>query len=138
VVPTKHLAEALVPLEGYSGIVVNLSVSANVGRDGAESTAERVARELPQAKVVSAFTSVWSEVVRNPGIGEKTSVFVCSDHPDAKDVVSELVREVGFEAVNGGGLASALYAEVMGMFAVRLALDCGYGKTITFHAFKAR
>jgi predicted dinucleotide-binding enzyme len=92
---------------------------------------------LPDAKIVSAFTSVWSTVVRNPGTGEKTSVFVCSDHDDAKAVVFEIARDAGFEPINGGKLAIALYTEALGMFAVRLALDSGYGKTITFRAFNA-
>lgn len=30
-----------------------------------------------------------------------------------------------------------LYGEVMSMFAVRLALDCGYGRMIGFGAFNA-
>jgi predicted dinucleotide-binding enzyme len=51
--------------------------------------------------------------------------------------VSRLATELGFEPVNGGALSMALYAEAMGMFAVRLAMNSGYGRTISFHAFNA-
>jgi 8-hydroxy-5-deazaflavin:NADPH oxidoreductase len=137
VVPAGAIPQALAPLAGFGGIVVSVSVSATVGQDGLPSSAESIAAALPQAKIVNAFTSIWSTVVRNPGKGEKTSVFVCSDNDHAKAVVCEIAREAGFEPINGGKLAMALYTEALGMFAVRLALDSGYGKTITFRAFKA-
>jgi predicted dinucleotide-binding enzyme len=137
VVPAGAIPEALAPLADFRRIVVSVSVSASVGLDRLPSSAERIATALPDAKIVNAFTSVWSAVVRNPGTGEKTSVFVCSDHDDAKAVVFEIARDAGFEPINGGKLAIALYTEALGMFAVRLALDSGYGKTITFRAFNA-
>jgi predicted dinucleotide-binding enzyme len=137
VVPAGAIPEALAPLADFRGIVVSVSVSASVGLDGLPSSAEKIAAALPDAKIVNAFTSVWSTVVRNPGTGEKTSVFVCSDHDDAKAVVFEIAQDAGFEPINGGKLAIALYTEALGMFAVRLALDSGYGKTITFRAFNA-
>ena len=37
-------------------------------------------------------------------------------------------EELGFEPINGGQLSVALYAEALGVFAVRLALDSGYGR----------
>jgi 8-hydroxy-5-deazaflavin:NADPH oxidoreductase len=137
VVPASAIPEALAPLAGFRGIVVSVSVSASVGQDGLPSSAQRIAAALPNAKIVNAFTSIWSSVVRNPGTGEKTSVFVCSDHDDAKAVVCEIARTAGFEPINGGKLAMALYTEALGMFAVRLALDSGYGQTISFRAFNA-
>lgn len=137
VVPAAAIPQAATTLSGYTGIVVSVSVSGNVGRDGLASSAEDIAKALPGARVVNAFTSVWSNVVRDPGKLEKTSVFVCSDDDEAKATIVELVNEAGFDPINGGKLAMALYAEVMGMFAVRLATDSGYGRTITFRAFQA-
>lgn len=136
VVPAKALPEVVPLLEGYRGIVISVSVSGTVGRDGLKSSAEQLSEGLPQARIVNAFTSIWSTVVRNPGKGGKTSAFVCSDHEDAKAVVMSLAEELGFEPVNGGKLSVALYTEVLGMFAVRLALDSGYGQTISFRAFQ--
>ena len=86
---------------------------------------------------MSAFTSIWSDVIREPGNAGKTSAFVCSDDDDAKAIVMKLADELGFEPINGGKLSVALYAEALGVFAVRLALDSGYGRTISFRAFRA-
>ena len=137
VVPAAAIERVAATLSGYEGIVVAVSVSGSVGRDGLPSSAERIATVLPEASVVSAFTSIWSNVIREPGKSGKTSVFVSSDDDKAKEVVSRLATELGFEPVNGGPLSTALYVEVMGMFAVRLATDSGYGRTISFRAFNA-
>lgn len=137
VVPAAAIEKATATLGEYRGIVVAVSVSGSVGRDGLPSSAEKMAAALPDATVVSAFTSIWSNVIREPGSAGKTSVFVSSNEEHAKSVVSDLAAELGFEPVNGGTLATAVYAEVMGMFAVRLATDSGYGRTISFHAFRA-
>jgi len=138
VVPASAIPEISQVLQHYKGIVVSVCVSGTVGRDGNKSAAELLADALPGARVVNAFTSIWSTVVRNPGKAGKTTAFVCSDHEDAKVVVTKLAEELDFEPINGGKLHSALYAEVLGMFAVHLARDCGYGQTISFRAFQAK
>lgn len=137
VVPAKAIPGVVTLLQGYQGIVVSVSVSGTVGHDGQKSTAEQLAERLPQAHVANAFTSIWSTVVRNPDNAGKTSAFVCSDDEDAKTVIIALADELGFEPVNAGRLNIALYTEALGMFAVRLALDSGYGQTISFRAFQA-
>jgi 8-hydroxy-5-deazaflavin:NADPH oxidoreductase len=137
VVPSKSIPDIVSSLKDYRGIVVSVSVSPTVGLDGEKSSAEQLAEGLPEARVVNAFTSIWSNVVRNPGNGAKTSAFVCSDHEKAKAVIMRLAAELGFEPINGGKLSIALYTEVLGMLAVRLALDSGYGRTISFRAFQA-
>ena len=136
VVPAKAIPEIVPVLQNYRGIIVSVSVSGTVGRDGQKSSAEQLAEALPAARVVNAFTSIWSTVVRNPGNAGKTSAFICSDDEDAKAIVRSVAEDLGFEPINGGKLSMALYAEVLGMFAVRLALDSGYGQTISFRAFQ--
>ena len=138
VVPPTELGRAAITLGEYTGIVAAVSVSREVGRDGQPSSAETLAALLPRAKVVSAFTSMWSDVVRDPGTEGRVSAFIASDDEDAKVVISALARELGFTAINAGSLANALYAEAMGMFAVRLAIDSGYGRTMSFSAFSVR
>jgi len=134
VVPADEIGQLAVILGSYTGVVVSVSVSRQVGRDGQLSLAETLAASLPGAKVVSAFTSMWSDVIRNPGVAKQVSAFVASDYEDAKAVVTDLAEALGFQAINGGALSNALYAEAMGMFAVRLAIDSGYGRTISFSA----
>ncbi|MGQ7935325.1 NADPH-dependent F420 reductase [Paraburkholderia sp. D1E] len=137
VAPAAAIEQAIATLNNYRGIVAAVSVSGSVGYDGLLSAAARMPALLPDATLVSAFSSIWSNVIREPGRSGKTSVFVCLDENDAKDVVSGLATELGFEPISGGKLAAALYAEMMGMFAVHLAMDSGYGRTISFHAFRA-
>jgi predicted dinucleotide-binding enzyme len=52
-------------------------------------------------------------------------------------LVSRAARELGFEPIDAGELSIALYAEMLRMFAVRLAPDAGFGRTISFRAFQA-
>jgi len=137
VVPADAISDVVALLDKYEGIIVSVSVSGSVGQDAEISTAERLARALPSARIVNAFTSVWSTVIRNPGTLEKTSVFVCADDRDAKAVIMNLAEELGFDSINGGPLSVALYAEALGVFAVHLARDSGYGQTISFRAFRA-
>jgi 8-hydroxy-5-deazaflavin:NADPH oxidoreductase len=136
VVPAKQITQIVSVLKGYRGIVVSVSVSGTVGQDGQKSCAEQIAEALPAARVVNAFTSIWSNVIRDPGNAGKTSVFVCSDDEGAKTVITKLAEELGFEPINAGKLSVALYAEALGMFAVRLALDAGHGRAISFRAFQ--
>lgn len=136
VVPPQAIASIVPTLEGFTGILVSVIVSRTVALDGQPSSAEVLAATFPRARVVNAFTSMWSTVMRNPDTATRTSAFICSDHEDARTLVSDLATELGFEPVNGGKLSSAIYAEAMGMFAVRLALDCGYTQAISFRAFQ--
>lgn len=137
VVPAKAIPAIEPLLQEYRGIVISVSVSGAAGRDGQKSVAEQLADAAPGTRAVSAFTSIWSDVIREPGNAGKTSAFVCSDDDDAKAIVMKLADELGFEPINGGKLSVALYAEALGVFAVRLALDSGYGRTISFRAFRA-
>jgi 8-hydroxy-5-deazaflavin:NADPH oxidoreductase len=137
VVPAKAIPAIAPLLREYRGIVVSVSVSGAAGQDGQKSVAEQIADAVPGARIVNAFTSIWSDVIRQPGKAGKTSAFVCSDDDAAKATIMKLADELGFESINGGKLSVALYAEALGVFAVRLALDSGYGRTISFRAFKA-
>lgn len=125
VVPAKKISQVVPALKAYRGILVSVSVSGTVGQDGQKSCAAQIAEALPAARVVNAFTSIWSNVIRDPGTAGKTSVFVCSDDEDAKAAITSLAQELGFEPINAGQLSVALYAEALGMFAVRLVLDAG-------------
>ena len=71
--------QAVATFAGYRRIVVSVSASNSVGRDGLPSSTEQIAAALPDARVVNAFTLVWSNVVRDPGAGQKNSVFVRSN-----------------------------------------------------------
>lgn len=137
VVPPTAIDQVAKTLADYRGIVIALIVDGTVGFDGNKSAAEQLAEALPNARVAGAFTSLWDAVVRNPGTSGKTSIFVFSDDEEARRTVMELAAELGFDPINGGKVKYALYGEVMGMLVATLAKESGYGKTISFRAFKA-
>src|SRR5881628_624797 len=72
------------------------------------SGAEELAKKIPQARFVSAFNTVPSEVLfgvyaakrkaRGSRVGP--SLVYCGDDPKAKKVAVELIRDVGFDPVD--------------------------------------
>lgn len=79
------------------------------------SGAEELATRLPKARVVSAFSTVPSEVLF--GVFEtrrrktKPSLVYCGDDAKAKGVAAGLVRDAGFDPMDAGPLQVARYIE---------------------------
>jgi len=135
VIPWSALSAATSELENYRGVLVSVVVPWDANAPVfpiAESAAERIARSIPGARTVCAFTTVSSSVIRRPGSAQKTSVIACSDDPGARETVMQLGRDIGFEPFNGGGLKAARYAESMGLLWASLAFDAGYGERVGF------
>jgi predicted dinucleotide-binding enzyme len=135
VVPWSAISAATREFENYRGVLVSVVVPwvANGAISPLdESAAERIARLVPHARTVCAFTTVSSSVILKPGATEKTSVIACSDDPGARATIMQLARDIGFEAFNGGGLKSARYAESMALLWESLAYDAGYGERVGF------
>jgi 8-hydroxy-5-deazaflavin:NADPH oxidoreductase len=102
------------------------------------SFSARLAAAAPQARVVKAFNTLaqevfeqTAEVIHASGI----AAFIASDDLQAKQVVAELARELGFEPVDCGPLNSALQLEAMGDL-IRL-LMIGHGHSL-FSSFALR
>jgi predicted dinucleotide-binding enzyme len=140
VVPWGALDAASRLLAQGTGIVVSVVVPWDNGGDprtDMTSAAERLAALLPGRRIVNAFTSVSSSIVRNPGTGERPSVIVCSDDTRARTSVMSLAEEIGLSGINGGGLQSARYAEGLGLLWASLAYDAGYGERVTYRVYVA-
>jgi predicted dinucleotide-binding enzyme len=80
------------------------------------SGAEALAKKTRRAKVVSAFGTVPSEVLFDVAEAKRRtrrrpSLLYCGNNDDAKSVVAELIRDVGFEPVDAGPLRIARYLE---------------------------
>ena len=138
VVPWAALRAASRLLSQRRGVLVSVVVPWTEGGDPRTDTvsaAERLAGLLPRATVVNAFTSISSSVLRDPGTGERPSVIVCSDDVKARRVVMRLAEEIGFGAVNGGGLRSARPAEGLGLLWASLAYEARYGERVSFRVF---
>jgi predicted dinucleotide-binding enzyme len=88
------------------------------------SAAEEVARRAPGARVVAAIPPFAHAIASGTlayDEGLEPSVFLCSDHPSAKQLVERLVRDIGAHPVDVGQLSAARLVEPAMMLLVALA-----------------
>jgi 8-hydroxy-5-deazaflavin:NADPH oxidoreductase len=100
------------------------------------SGAEALARRVPGARVVSAFNTIPSEVLFGVFAARAKapppSMLYCGDDPASKDVAATLIRDVGFEAIDAGPLASARYTEPLAMIIAHLAYEGEGGPELAY------
>jgi len=100
------------------------------------SGAEELARKVPEARVVSAFNTVPSEVLF--GVFEarrkatRPSLVYCGDDEDSKSVAAELIRAVGFNPVDAGPLRIARYTEPFALLVAQLAYEGTEGPELAY------
>lgn len=91
------------------------------------SGAEQLARKLPNARIVSAFGTVPSEVLFTVFEARKgssrPSLVYAGDDESAKAVAARLIRDVGFEPVDAGPLRIARYMEPFTLLIAQLAYE---------------
>jgi predicted dinucleotide-binding enzyme len=109
-------------------------VIANTGSGG--SGAEELAKRIPQARVVSAFNTVPSEVLF--GVYEakrkssRPSLVYCGDDESGKAVAADLIRDVGFDPVDAGPLRMARYTEPFALLVGHLAYEGNGGPELAY------
>src|ERR1700732_3948266 len=86
--PPATLDDVAATLKDYTGIIVSAMVPGAGGselkRDAGTSAAEQLARLVPKGRVVTAFTSISSALIRDPASGEKPTVCTCADDEAAR------------------------------------------------------
>jgi predicted dinucleotide-binding enzyme len=91
------------------------------------SGAEELAQRLPQARVVSAFGTVPSEVLfgvfEARSSGRRPNLVYCGDDTDAKRAAASLILDVGFDPVDAGPLRIARYFEPFALLVAQLAYE---------------
>jgi predicted dinucleotide-binding enzyme len=97
-----------------------------------ESLMERLQNRAPGAKFVKAFSSVGSGLMVNPKLPSKPSMFICGNDGGAKERVSAILDEFGWETEDLGGAAAARAIEPLSI------LWCipGFLRNDWMHAFK--
>ncbi len=74
---------------------------------GSRTSSEDVARRLPGARLVIAFNTMFYHTLateaRAPGT-ERLALFIAGDDADAKAVVTKLIDQIGFVAIDTGPL----------------------------------
>lgn len=100
------------------------------------SGAEALAAKVPKAHVVSAFSTVPSEVLFSvfEGRGKKSlpDLVYCGDDKGAKSTAARLIRDVGFNPLDMGPLSTARYIEPFSLLVAQLAYDGSDGPELTY------
>lgn len=105
---------------------------------GPFSAAERLQKLAPKARVVKAFNTVFAVNQSTGKVGkEQLTLFVASDDAKAKQIVMQLGRDIGFDAVDAGMLKSARYLEGMAIMLMYMAFVLGMGTGIGYRLAKA-
>jgi hypothetical protein len=100
------------------------------------SGAEEVAKKVPKARVVSAFSTVPSEVLFDVFDARrkaaKPSVVYCGDDASSKKIAAQLIRDVGFDPIDAGPLRIARYTEPFTLLIGRLAYEGDRGPELAY------
>jgi 8-hydroxy-5-deazaflavin:NADPH oxidoreductase len=106
----------------YSGLTIGHSTSA-----------EEIAKAIPNAAVVKGFNTVFAQLLAEGadfGGGRKVSVFLASDSAEGKKAASALAQSMGFEVVDAGGLKNARYLEPLAGLNIYFGYGAGQGTAI--------
>lgn len=101
------------------------------------SGGEMVAGWAKGAKVCKAFNTTGANIMAEPVVGGvRTVMFVCGDDEAAKRVALRLAADVGFDAVDAGGLAQSRLLEPWALLWIHLAYKGGIGRDYGFALVK--
>lgn len=93
------------------------------GLESRESGSQRVQALVPAARVVKAFSIYGFENFEEsgyPAYTVKPAMMFCGNDTAAKEVVGELIAQLGWEPLDVGGLEQALHLEHMTLLWVRM------------------
>jgi predicted dinucleotide-binding enzyme len=94
---------------------------------------EQLQRQYPRTRFVKAFSSVSSARMVNPRFeGGKPSMFICGNDDDAKQVVTGILEQFGWETEDMGAVEAARAIEPLCM----LYCILGFNRDQWTHAFK--
>lgn len=101
------------------------------GLDNKISGSEWVQQQVPQARVVKAFTIYGFENFEDsvyPGYGDLQPVMlIAGNDPTAKETVASLCQQLGWEPMDTGDLSTSLHLEHMTLLWIKMARVQGRG-----------
>jgi len=107
--------------ESYMGLVTMPGTSA----------AEELQKLLPNTKVIKAFNTTFANYFGQPFInGQQVDCFIAGNDEDALEIVYDLVKVTGFNAVIAGDLSASRILESMQFLLMQLSMQKNY-QTIT-------
>jgi len=127
-VPYTERANAIKEMgDGFAGKPL-VDVTNAVGHEETvtqKSGAEELQEMARTAKVVKAFNTAFANTMSTGEVlGDRITAFVAGDDNRAKERILRMARDIGFDAVDTGGLQSARWIEALGLFHIHL----GYGQ----------
>ena len=128
------LPNVLTSLTGWEGKIVIDTTNRFGGLDASRpgGSSADLAALLPQAQVVKAFNSIGAERYLDPQFGGQRAIMpYCGDDPQARQTVGQLIDELGFEALDMGGLSAAPMLQSLAQFWIALAYG-SQGRNIAF------
>jgi len=100
------------------------------------SGAEQLAKRIAGARFVSAFNTAPSEVLFAVYAAKRKrrapSLVYCGDDAKAKRVAARLIRDLGFEPIDGGPLRIARYTEPFALLVAQLAYEGRRGPQLAY------
>lgn len=123
----KAVIDATNPLDFTSGLPPKLAVGHT------DSGGECIQRWLPESSVVKAFNIVGNPHMVDPQFpGGPPDMFICGNDVDAKRTVTELLKALGWPAIDLGGIEASRYLEPLAMVWILHYFSTNSGN----HAFK--
>jgi 8-hydroxy-5-deazaflavin:NADPH oxidoreductase len=105
------------------------------GLNGTQSGAQAIQALVPETRVVKAFNIYGFEDLENnlfPNYNVKPVMLYCGQDPAAKQSVGELITQLGWQALDVGGLEQALPLEYMTLLWVRMVRANGHSPDMTW------
>jgi predicted dinucleotide-binding enzyme len=105
------------------------------GLNNAQSGSALVQALVPGAKVVKAFTIYGFENFEDnsyPAYDVRPVMMYCGEDAAAKTVVGDLIRQLGWEPLDVGGLSQALHLEHMTLLWVRMVRVDGHSPNMVW------
>ena len=121
-------------------VVVDCTNPLRFGASGLElsegfetSGGELVAGWAPGARVVKCFNQTGFANMADPSVGGvRSAMFVCGDAAEARETVRRLAEEIGFDAIDAGGLEVSRLLEPLAMLWIHLAMTTPLGRDFVF------
>ena len=121
--PARAVAEALAAAGPLGGkVLVDATNNVSGGPAGLE-----IAALAPGARYVKAFNTVFATFMHDTRPERPASLVLCGDDEDARRVVSDLIRDLGFEPVDAGGGEQTPLVEALAHLVIHLAYTQGRG-----------
>lgn len=136
-VPYAQAAEALAEAGNLTGKVL-VDITNPIGPDFTlaigmtTSGAEEIQTLVPQARVVKAFNTIFSDVldIQLSDPDTPPQVLYAGDHEFANQRVDGLITDMGFAPLAAGPLKNARLLEPIGLMTIQFGMALGHGRRI--------